>query len=283
MARFLLTSWVGEALIFPLSQEVTMEFFTRHQRPALLALLSLSLLFGGCASGGIFGGGDDDTYEEGDYDGDGDVDRNDEYERDDDNDRISEVRGRVDRIDTADEIIYVEASDVYRSDLRNGDGAIPIYYDDQTEVEYEGKTYEPRALEEGDRIVVDVDDTGSRLYARDIEVTYDVTANDRDDDYDRDDRDDDISELRGTVRWVDQDRRMMELEDTSWGFGSGRDNDRDDDVVQVYYDSNTVVEYDGKQYRPENLERGDEVEIEVRSSGSRYEADEIQVVENVRD
>ena len=99
-------------------------------------------------------------------------------------DRVSEVRGRVDRVDTSDEIIYVEASDVYRSDLRNGSDEIPIYYDDQTEVEYDGKTYEPSALEEGDRVVVDVDDTGSRLYARDIEVTYDVTAGDRDDDYD---------------------------------------------------------------------------------------------------
>ena len=74
----------------------------------------------------------------------------------------------------------------------------------------------------------------------------------------------------------------MELEDTSWGFGSDRNRDNDD-VVQVYYDTSTVVEYDGKRYRPENLERGDEVEIEVRSRGSRYEADEIQVVENVRD
>jgi len=265
-----------------------MEFFRKHQRPALLALLSLSLLFGGCASGGIFGGDDDNnngTYDEGDYDRDGDVDRNDDYSRN--NDRVSEVRGRVERVDTNDEIIWVEASDVYRSDLRNGNGEIAIHYDDQTRVEYDGKTYEPRALEEGDRIVVDVDDTGSRLYARDIEVTYDVTASDRttdrNDDYDDDD-DDDLSELRGTVVWVDEDRRLMELEDTSWGFGSNRDNDRDrDDVVQVYYDSGTVVQYDGKQYKPESLERGDEVEIEVRSSGSRYEADEIQVVQNVRD
>jgi hypothetical protein len=277
-----------------------MEFFRKHQRPALLALLSLSLLFGGCASGGIFGDNDDDTYEDGDYDRDGDVDRNDDYHRNDDrydDERISEVRGRVDRVDTGNEIIYVEASDIYRSDLRNGDGSIPIYYDDQTEVEYEGRTYEPRALEEGDRVVIDIDDTGNRLYARDIEVTYDVTQNDRDVAYDNDDRydreddrydreddydRDEISELRGTVRWVDEDRRMLELEDISWGFGSRRDNDRDD-VVQIYYDSNTMVEYDGKRYRPENLERGDEVEIEVRSSGSRYEADEIQVVENVRD
>ena len=51
----------------------------------------------------------------------------------------------------------------------------------------------------------------------------------------------------------------------------------------MYYDSSTVVEYDGQRYQPENLERGDEVRIDVRRSGSRYEADEIQVVENVRD
>jgi membrane protein implicated in regulation of membrane protease activity len=108
-----------------------------------------------------------------------------------------------------------------------------------------------------------------------------VTSNDRDDDrsVDEDDR---ISELRGTVRSVDQDRRVMELEDTSWGFGSDRDRD-DGDLVRVYYDSSTRVEYDGRSYRPENLERGDEVRVDVRRDGSRYEADEIQVVENVRD
>ena len=256
-----------------------MQFTRKNQRPTLLALLSVTLLFGGCASGGIFGGGDDD----GGYD-------NDDYERDRDraSDRVSEVRGRVDRVDTTDEIIWVEASDVYRSELRNGDSdQLAIHYDDQTEVEYEGRTYQPSALEEGDRIVADVDDTGSRLYARAIEVTFDVTEgdrdadNDRDDDYDDDDGDE-VSQLRGTVRWIDQDRRLMELEDTSWGFGSGPE-DRDQDVVEVYYNTSTVVEYDGQRYQPENLERGDEVRIDVRRSGSRYEADEIQVVENVRD
>ena len=248
-----------------------MQFMRKHQRPALLALLSVSLLFGGCASGGIFGNDDDDN---GGYD-------NRDSDRDSRNNRVTEVRGRVDRVDTRDEIIWVETSAVYRSDLRNGgDDRLPIYYDDQTEVEYDGRTYEPTALEEGDRVVVDVDDTGTRLYARDIEVTYDVTSNDR---YDNDDSDrDEVSELRGTVRWVDQDRRVMELEDTTWGFGSDRDSDRGD-VVEVYYDNSTVVEYDGRRYSPENLERGDEVRIDVRRDGSRYEADEIQVVENVRD
>lgn len=197
---------------------------------------------------------------------------------------MSEVRGRVNRVDTGDEIIWVEASGVYRSSLQNDDDEIALHYDENTDVEYDGKTYEPRALEEGDRIIADVDDTGTRLYARDIEVTYDVTQGDRDDDqYDRDDDDNDLTELRGTVNWVDADRRVMELEDTTWGYGSDR-NDRDrDDTVQVYYDSSTRVEYDGKSYKPESLERGDEVRIEGRESGSRYTADEIQVVANVRD
>jgi hypothetical protein len=263
-----------------------MEFVRRNQRSALLAVLSLTLLFGGCASGGIFGGGDDDTYDPAENDRDGDYDR--------DNDRVSEVRGRVSRIDTGDEIIWVEASRVYRNSLQNDDDEIALHYDEDTDVEYDGKTYEPRALEVGDRIIADVDDSGTRLYARDIEVTYDVTQGDRDDDYDseddrydrdddRYDRDDAVTELRGTVDWVDQDRRVMELENTTWGYNSDRDDRDRDDTVQVYYDSSTVVEYDGKRYKPENLERGDEVRVEVRQSGSRYTADEIQVVANVRD
>jgi hypothetical protein len=255
-----------------------MRFTRDHQRPALLALLALSLLFGGCASGGIFGNGDDDngTYDDGRSD-DGDYDR----DRDGDDGRVTEVRGSVDRVDTNDGIIWVETSDVYRSSLRNDDDRLPIYYDDQTEVEYDGRTYQPSALEEGDRVVIDIDDTGTRLYARDIEVTYDVTSSDRDDDrYDDDYDEDEISELRGTVRRVDQDRRLMELEDTTWGYGSGRERE---DVIEVYYTSSTVVEYDGRRYRPENLERGDEVRVDVRRDGSRYEADEIQVVQNVRD
>jgi hypothetical protein len=284
-----------------------MEFINTRRRPTLLALLSLALLLGGgCASGGIFGGGDDDNgNDNGTYD-DGRYDRNDDDRYD--NDRVSEVRGRIDRVDTADRVIYVEASGVYRNGLRDNDDRLPIHYDDKTPVRYEGKTYEPRQLEEGDRVVVDVDDSGTRLYARDIEVTYDVTQGasdtydrsaDRSGDYDRDDdrydRDDDrydrsnrVSELRGRVRWVDEDRRIMELEDTSWGYGSGsnrsdRTSRNDNDVVEVYYDSSTVVEYNGKRYKPDSLERGDEVRLEVRDTGSRYETSEIQVVENVRD
>ena len=76
----------------------------------------------------------------------------------------------------------------------------------------------------------------------------------------------------------------MELEDTSWGYGADRNrrSTTSRDVVEVYYDSSTSVDYNGRTYKPENLERGDQVQVEVRDTGSRYEADQIKVVENVR-
>ena len=130
-------------IVFPEPGGQRMRFMREHQRPALLALLSLALIFGGCASGGIFGG--DDEYEtDGDYEDDGGYDRDSDRDRDD-FDRVREVRGRVDRVDTSSEIIYVEASDVYRSQLRNGgdDDELRIYYDDRTEVEYQGSSRTP--------------------------------------------------------------------------------------------------------------------------------------------
>lgn len=278
-----------------------MELIHLLRRSSLYALvLFTGLSLAGCASGGIFGDGRDDDYED-DY----------EYDRGS-SDEISEVRGRVERIDTRDEIIYVEPSAVYRTDLRNEDDELELHYDASTRVEYEGRSYEPRDLEPGDRIVAEVDDTGRELRAREIEVTYDVTSgddrttdydrddddydrdDDRDADYDRDDdrydRDDDrydddrddadVAELRGKVRWLDADRRVLEIEDASWGWGSRGDRE---DVVEVHYDTNTIVEFEGKRYQPTNLERGDQVQVEVRDVGSRYVADEILVVASVRD
>ena len=53
-----------------------MEFIRRNHRLTLLTLLALALLFGGCASGGIFGNRDDKTSDNGGYDN-GDYDRSD--------------------------------------------------------------------------------------------------------------------------------------------------------------------------------------------------------------
>ncbi|HVR31005.1 MAG TPA: hypothetical protein VMS86_15900 [Thermoanaerobaculia bacterium] len=260
-----------------------MEAIRPTLRTALLAFVLLAgLLVAGCAS--LLGSGSgSDRSTDPDYD----------RQRDQ---RITEVRGRVERVDTRDEVIWVEPSGVYRSNLRNEEqDRIALHYDSATVVEYEGRTYQPTALEPGDRIIADVFDDGRRLAAREIEVTYDVSGGDRtsgdrtsDDRYDDRDRRDDaarVSELRGRVRWLDQDRQILELEDASWGWGAKPHTDRSrrDGIVEIHYDSSTVVEFEGRRYNPSNLERGDEVQVEVRDTGTRYEADEILVVANVRD
>jgi hypothetical protein len=216
-----------------------------HLPTALLA----GLLITGCASiGDIFGG--DEPY-----------------------DRITEVRGTVERVSPRDALIYVEGSSVYRSNLRNDEDEVALHYDDRTVVEYGGRTYEPQELEPGDRIVAAVDDTGGRLVAREIEVTYDVSSGGA--------PGEERAELRGFVRSLDTRDRVLSIEDADWRWGFTTDDD--DEYVSVYYDSSTIVEYQGQRYTPESLERGDEVEVAVRDLGDRYLAEEIVVLASVRD
>ena len=109
-----------------------------------------------------------------------------------------------------------------------------------------------------------------------IQVLYDVTSNTTDD-YNDDDRydtnDNDTygtrtQELRGTVRYVDTRDQTLELEPSTGRSG----------IVVVHYDTSTIVEFEGRRYKPENLERGDRVEVEVRELNGRMIAEEILVV-----
>jgi hypothetical protein len=186
---------------------------------------------------------------------------------------VDNVRGTVERVNTRERYIVVDREDD-SSNLRNsGDAAeVFVYYDDRTTVEHQGRTYRPDDLEAGDRILADVSESGGRLLAEEIQVLYDVTGGTgQDDDVFGSDR---TSELRGTVRYVDTRDRTLEIEPrSSSSFSTGRS-----DVVVVHYDSSTIVEFEGRRYQPENLERGDEVEVELRDSGGRLLAEEILVV-----
>jgi hypothetical protein len=209
---------------------------------------------------------------------------------------VSDVRGTIERVDTRNRLIVVDG-EAYRNNLRNdglrngGSGnEIVLYYDDRTTVEHEGRTYNPQDLEPGDRIQADVDQSGDRLLAQQIDVLYDATSGTTssgstgtwDDQNDRDTLG--TTEVRGTVLSVDTRNRMVELERRS-GYGSNFNSGgstgstgRNGEVVRVYYDSSTIVEYQGQRYSPENLERGDMVEVEVDESGGRLIAQEILVV-----
>ncbi|HKV06838.1 MAG TPA: DUF5666 domain-containing protein, partial [Thermoanaerobaculia bacterium] len=137
--------------------------------------------------------------------------------------------------------------------------------------------------------------SGDRLFAEQINVLYDVTSgtgsstgsstsgtwND-----DRDNRDDlGTSEVRGAVVAVNTSSRTVDIERRSTygtnnfdSTGSSSSTGRIGEVVTVQYDSNTVVEYQGRRYSPENLERGDLVEVEVSRLNGRLVAEEILVV-----
>src|SRR2546430_16621615 len=52
--------------------------------------------------------------------------------------------------------------------------------------------------------------------------------------------------------------------------------------VRVYYDDRTTVSYQGKNYRPEDLERGDEVTVRADQSGNQLIAQSMSVTYNAR-
>ena len=232
--------------------------------PQLLTLAVAALTLTACGSIGLpdilgGGGGSDDTRTTG---------------------NALTVQGTVDRVDTGARLIVVDGDTRYN--LRNAGGdRLSLYYDSNTTVVFEGRTYNPADLERGDRIVADVDDSGSRLMAERIEVVHDVTGG-TGSVYDDQRR---LAELRGTVRSVDTYGRTLQLERASYvsGFTTGSGTGTSgSDLVTVYYDPETVVEYQGQFYGLDSLERGDVVDVRVSETGSRLVAEQIELVRDVR-
>jgi hypothetical protein len=246
-----------------------------------LTALAAAALLSGCISAG-------DGY---------DRDRDPYYRNGRNDDRASDVQGTVQRVDPVNRRIVVAESeptdDRYnRDDPRNGDRydrgdrgdtggrEIAIYYDDRTVVEREGRTYRPQDLERGDQIRAEVERTDGGLVVQQIEVLSDVREGRAPEapapEYQPAPEDRrDVEPLRGTVRSVDPRARILEIQTSS---RSGSRYNRRAGVIQVQYDADTDVEFQGRRYSPENLERGDRVEIDVRDLGGRLLAEQIVVV-----
>lgn len=84
------------------------------------------------------------------------------------------------------------------------------------------------------------------------------------------------ADFRGTVVDVDTSARRITLDTDS----SSSLNTRGDRTV--YYDDRTVVEYSGQTYKPENLERGDEVTVQLANQSNTDLAERIIVTRDVR-
>lgn len=78
--------------------------------------------------------------------------------------------------------------------------------------------------------------------------------------------------VRGTVTYVDSRAQRIDL------TTSGRQ------TVSISYDSRTRVSYGNQTTSPQNLERGDEIEVRVYDGGNgRYTAESIDVLRSVSD
>ena len=88
------------------------------------------------------------------------------------------------------------------------------------------------------------------------------------------------STIHGTIDYVDASTRSIVLYNTS-GYDSMLSGGRSaGGSVRVYYDNGTSVQWQGRSYRPEELERGDQVDVAVRQSGNQLVADSMNVTYN---
>ena len=180
------------------------------------------------------------------------------------------VHGRVRSVDTNRRTITLD--DSYNR-------TTTVQYSANTPVTYNGQSYSPADLETGDEIDVRVDNLGGGQYAaRDISVTRSVSGNGNGSNggYGSTTQ----STVRGTVRYVDTNRRTIELDSvtaTNFNRGSGSSS-----TFIVQYDPNTQVNVQGQLYPVSGLERGDIIEVQVDNLGNgNYVARQINLLRDV--
>lgn len=157
----------------------------------------------------------------------------------------SQMQGTVEGVD------YSRIT-VLADDPRYGGQRLTVRHDRNTRLFYQGREYPVTGLERGDVIRFDAVQSGRELYARQIEVVRNV----RDGGYGGDPYGNYGNDLRGTVGYVDTRARTIQLD--AGGYGGG---------MQLAYDARTTVEYQGRRYRPEQLQRGDQVRVQARQLG----------------
>src|SRR5437764_2512465 len=87
------------------------------------------------------------------------------------------------------------------------------------------------------------------------------------------------NEIQGTVSYVDRNNGYIELTKAS-GYAPMLSSSGSGNTVRVYYDRNTTVQYNGRTYRVEDLDPGDQVDVRVSQNGNRLTADSMTVTYN---
>jgi hypothetical protein len=88
-------------------------------------------------------------------------------------------------------------------------------------------------------------------------------------------------DITGTVDSVDLNSRSIYLTNVS-GYNTNLMGTGGGNTARVYYDDQTTVTYQSKNYRPQDLERGDQVRIRAGQSGNQLLAESMDVTYNAR-
>jgi len=217
------------------------------------------------------------------------------------------LRGTVDYVDVNNHSILLTNTNGYNSML-SGSGSsgdsVRVYYDTRTAVDWQGRSYRPEDLERGDQVDVRVSQSGNRLVADALTVTYNANANNNNNsgnypngnypngnypngNYPNGSNPNSNGTygnsytIRGTVRSVDSSRGEIVLEQVS-RTNFNQDNGSSG-VVVVRYDSGLRVNVQGQMSPVSGLERGDVVDVQVENTGgSSYLARKISLVRDIR-
>lgn len=175
-----------------------------------------------------------------------------------------QLQGTVDGIDRAAGRILLITNDA-RGDRG---GRTQVRYDQWSRLFHQGREAAVEGLERGDVVRIEVEDTGRELRARTIEVLRDVRDRGHGSAYPGGQAD----EARGMVASVDARSQTIRLD----GGRYGRE-------LRLRYDQRTAVEFRGRLYRPEDLDRGDLVTVRTRRLGNgEWLAERIFVERSVR-
>jgi hypothetical protein len=220
-----------------------------------LGLMVLMLLLGGCATGGYgsgYGYPGQNQYPDQSYP--------------DDRYGSQALAGTVEGVDLNGQRLLLTTQP---SRYSGGGSRVEVFFDRNTRLFYQGREHAIEGLERGDVVRVDTVQSRGRLWARSIEVVHNVRDGYGGGQYG--------NELRGAVGYVDPRARVITLDRGGYGNSYGGGDTR------MRYDDRTTVEYQGRRYRPEDLERGDLVRIQARQWGqNEWLAERIWVERSVR-
>lgn len=178
------------------------------------------------------------------------------------------LRGTVRNVDTSRRTIELD---------RGYGSSVIVEYDASIPVLYNNRTYRVADLERGDEIEIRGRDLGNGRYlAQDnITVTRSISGTSGGSTSSQ------LSTVRGTVRYVDINRRTLELDSTSWisGFNTGAGSGT---RMVFSFDNNVGVDIGGQLHPVSGLEQGDVVEVQFRNTGGTRFAERILLVRDVR-